>query len=138
MEPPEKYLWNAVRQDLVAAQPGLILVLRPARDVPRNGLRRLNYVEYFGRDPELAALFRRYQLVAEKGEYDIYERVPDAAKRAGPAPSSAPGTLDVLEPQLREVRLQILDPGFLAGMVVFVAIWGLSLLVDRRRASVPY
>jgi len=138
MEPPERYLWDAVRQDLVTAQPGLILVLRPARDVARNGLRRLNYIQYFDRDPELAALFRRYELVAEKGEYDIYARLPDGAKRIGPAPSLAPGTQDVREPQLHEVRLQILDPGFLAGMLVFAAVWGLSLAVDRRRASARY
>ena len=131
MEPPERYLWDAVRQDLVTAQPGLILVLRPARDVARNGLRRINYIRYFDRDPELAALFRRYELVAEKGEYDIYERLPDGAKRIGPAPSLAPGTQDVLEPH--EVRLQILDPGFLAGTLVFGAVWGLTLVADRRR-----
>lgn len=138
MEPPEKYLWDAVREDLVAAQPGLILVLRPARDVARNGLRRLNYIQYFDRDPGLAALFRRYELVAEKGEYDIYERLPDGARRVGPAPSLAPGTQDVREPQLHEVRLQVLDPGFLAGVVVFAAVWGLSLALDRRRASGRY
>lgn len=134
MQPPEKYLWDAVRQDLTEAQPNVILVLRPARDAARNGLRRLHYIEYFERDPELAALFRRYQLVAEKGEYDVYQRVADGAKRIGPAPSDAPGTLDVLRPQLREVRIQILDPGFLGGLLVFAAVWAVSIVVDRRRA----
>ena len=138
MQPPEKYLWDAARQDLTESQPNVILVLRPARDVARNGLRRLHYIQYFGRDPELAALFRRYQLVAEKGEYEIYQRVGDGQKRIGPAPSTVPGALDVLKPQLREVRIQILDPGFLAGMLVFAAVWGLSLAVDRRRPSARY
>jgi hypothetical protein len=138
MQPPEKYLWDAVRQDLTEAQPNVILVLRPARDMGRNGLRRLHYIQYFGRDPELAALFRRYQLVAEKGEYDVYQRVAEGAKRIGPTPSAAPGTLDVLRPQLREVRIQILDPGFLAGMLVFAAVWALSLVADRRRARAHY
>jgi hypothetical protein len=138
MQPPEKYLWDAVRQDLTEAQPNVFLVLRPARDAARNGLRRLQYIQYFGRDPELGALFRRYQLVAEKGEYDVYQRVADGAKRIGPTPSVAPGTLDVLRPQLREVRIQILDPGFLAGMLVFAAVWALSLVVDRRGARARY
>jgi hypothetical protein len=135
MQPPEKYLWDAVRQDLTESQPNVLLVLRPARDVARNGLRRLHYIRYFGRDPELAALFQRYQLVGEKGEYDIYQRVADGAKRIGPTPSAALGTLDVLRPQLREVRIQILDPGFLAGLAVFVVLWSVSVAVDRRRGS---
>jgi hypothetical protein len=138
MNPPEKYLWDSVREDLTESRPNLILVLRPARDVARNGLRRLHYIKYFGRDPELAALFQRYQLVAEKGEYDIYQRIGDRAKRVGPAPSAAPGTLDVLRPQLREVRIQILEPGFLAGLVVFAVVWVLSLAVDSRRRWAPY
>jgi len=135
MHPPERYLWEAVRQDLTESRPHIILVLRPARDVARNGLRRLQYIQYFGRDPELAALFQQYQLVAEKGEYDIYQRVGDRAKRIGPGPSAAPGTLDVLRPQLREVRIQILDPTFLAGVAAFAFAWAVSLVLDRRRRS---
>jgi hypothetical protein len=45
--------------------------------------------------------------------------------------------LDVLEPK-HEVRIQILDPGFSAGILVFAAVWGLSLAVDRRRTRMPY
>jgi hypothetical protein len=138
MNPPEKYLWDSVRQDLTESQPNVILVLRPARDVARNGLRRLHYIQYFQRDPELAALFRHYELVADKGEYEVYERVKDGARRTGPAPSAAPGALDVLRPQLREVRIQILEPGFLAGLGVFAAIWILSLAVDPRRSRASY
>ncbi len=135
MKPPEKYLWDSVREDLTKSQPNVILVLRPARDAARNGLRRLHYIAYFGRDPALASLFQRYQLVAEKGEYDVYQRVADAAKQVGPAPSAAPGTLDVLRPQLREVRIQILDPTFLAGLAVFAFAWAVSLVLDRRPPS---
>ena len=135
MQPPERYLWDSVREDLTEAEPHIILVLRPARDVARNGLRRLQYIQYFGRDPELATLFHRYELVATKGEYDIYQRVSDRAKRMGPEPSAAPGTLDVVRPQLREVRIQILDPPFLAGVAVFAVVWGVSLGLDRRRVS---
>jgi hypothetical protein len=139
MQPPERYLWKAVHEDLLEAQPGLILVLRPARDVPRNGLRRLHYIRYFERDPDLAALFSRYQLLATKGEYDVYARLRDGAARTAPPPSSELGRLDVLHPQLREVRLEIIDHEFLAGLLVFVAIWGISLVAKRREtpACVP-
>jgi len=133
MEAPERYLWDAVREDLTAAQPGVILVLRAARDVPRNGLRRLNYIGYFDRDPALAALFRRYELVAEKGEYEVYERVSDAKKHAGPTPSGAPGTQDVLQPQMGQVRLQLFEPGFLVGVIVFLILLAVSVFDDRRR-----
>jgi hypothetical protein len=135
MRPPERYLWDAVHQDLLQAQPGLILVLRPARDVAPNGLRRLHYIRYFERDPDLAALFSRYQLLATKGEYDVYERLRNHAARIGPPPSSELGQLDVLRPQLREVRLEIIDPAFLAGLLVFAAIWCISLVAKRRETS---
>jgi hypothetical protein len=133
MQPPERYMWDAVREDLIGGQPGLILVLRPARDAARNGLRRLHYIQYFSRDPELAALFRQYQLVAEKGEYQIYQR--GDGRRIGPSPSVQPGTLDVQRTQLHEVRLQVLEPDFLIGLAVFAVVWVLLSFIDRRRSS---
>ena len=135
MEAPERYLWQAVRQDLLLAQPELLIVLRPARDVARNGLRRLHYIQYFGRDPDLATLFQRYQLVAEKGEFLVYERIREGGRRTGPAPSAAPGERDVARPELREVRLGILDPVFLAGASVFLCLLCLLFLGDRRQSS---
>lgn len=135
MQPAERYLWDAVREDLLAAQPDLLLVLRPARDVARNGLRRLHYIQYFERDPELAKLFRRYEWVGEKGEYDIYQPVKSGARRTGPPPSAAPGDLDVRLGGVREIRAQAFDPAFLAGLVVFVAVWVLSVLQDRPGPS---
>jgi hypothetical protein len=135
MQAPERYLWDTVQEDLVEAQPRLLLVLRPARDDARNGLRRLHYIQYFERDPELAKLFRRYELVADKGEYEVYEQVKSGATRTGPAPSAAPGVLDVRLAQPHEVRVQSLDPGFLAGFVLFAGLWVVSLLLDRVEAS---
>jgi hypothetical protein len=129
MGPPERFLWDAVRQDLVNAQPQLILALRPARDVPRNGLRRLHYVQYFARDSALGALFRQYEVIAQKGEYDIYQRVQPGEKRTGAVPSAEPGRLDV---DLREIRLQVLDPSFLAGALVFAVVWVAVVILDRR------
>jgi hypothetical protein len=133
MQPPERYLWDAVREDLVQGQPGLIVVLRPARDIAPNGLRRLHYFRYFSRDPTLAALFKQYELVAEKGEFQVYERV--GAHRVGPPPSVEPGTLDVQRTQLREVRIQVLEPDFLIGLVVFVVVWLLMVALERRGHS---
>ena len=133
MDPPERYLWDAVREDLTEAQPAIILVLRAARDAPGNGLRRLNYIQYFGRDPALAALFQRYQLVAQKGEYEVYERVGDGKKRTGPAPAGTAGTHDVRQAQLGEVRLQLFDAGFLVGVIVFLILWAVSVIDDRNR-----
>jgi len=138
MQPPEEYLWNAVRRDLMDAQPRLILVLRSARDVPENGLRRLQYVAYFGRDPDLADLFQRYELVAKKGEYDVYQRLGPGAARTAPAPSASPGTSDVLQSQPGKVRLAILEPAFLIGVLAFAAVWGLSVSLDRRRTKGSY
>jgi hypothetical protein len=133
MQPPERYLWDAVREDLLEGQPGLIVVLRPARDIARNGLRRLHYIRYFSRDPELAALFQRYALVAEKGEFQVYERV--SGHRVGPPPSVQPGTLDVQRTQLGEVTIQVLEPDFLIGLVVFVVVWLLMVALERRGRS---
>jgi hypothetical protein len=136
MPPFERYFFNAVRDDLLAAQPRLILMLRPARDAPMNGQRRLHYVQYFSRDPELGAFLRRYELVAQKGEYLMYERGESPANSVGPAPSVAPAVLDAQRaPQLREIRLGHLDPESVAGLGVFVICWTLMAAADRRRAA---
>src|SRR4029077_15530714 len=81
MAPVERYFLNAVREDLTTAQPRLLLVLRPARDAAINGQRRLHYVQYFGRDPELAALLAQYRLAGRQGEYLLYERREAGATR---------------------------------------------------------
>ncbi len=132
MAPPERFLWDAVREDLLQARPALLLVLRPARDLPRNGLRRLHYIRYFGRDPDLARLFDRYQLIADQGEYLVYGRIPEGDRRTGPAPSTDPGTLDVQFGSLSGMRLQLADPRFLMGVVLFGLIWGVIAVQDRR------
>ena len=136
MPPFERFFFNAVRDDLIAAQPKLLVMLRPARDAPMNGLRRLHYVQYFGQDPELAAFLARYELVAQKGEYLLYERREDKVGSGGPAPSSAPATLDGPPMrQIREIRLRHLDPEFLVGLGVFVIFWVLAATADRRRTG---
>jgi len=136
MVPFERYFFDAVRDDLLAAQPKLILILRPARDAAMNGQRRLHYVQYFGRDPELKAFLTRYQLVAQKGEYLIYERGESDASRLGLAPSAEPAILDARRgPELREVRLGHLDPESVVGLGVFIVCWTLIAVADRRRGT---
>jgi len=136
MPPPERYFFGAVREDLLAARPNLLLMLRPARDAAANGLRRLHYVQYFGRDPELAALFSRYELVEQKGEHLLYRRRESASDPVGPAPSAAPGTLDAKPaPQLGEIGLGQVDPEWLLGLGIFVISLMAEGAVRRRRRA---
>jgi len=96
MSPSERYLNQSALEDLRAHRPKLLLVYRPARDLARNGYRRLNYVAYFGRDQRFASVFQQYELIAETGDYQLYERLADGAARAGPPPTAEPGTRDIL------------------------------------------
>ena len=132
MTPVERYFLNAVREDLTAAQPRLLLVLRPARDAAINGQRRLHYVQYLGRDPELAALLAQYRLAGRQGEYLLYERREAGAAGIDPPPSAAPGTQDVIRTELKDVRVAYLDRESVVGLVVFVACWVLLAVADRR------
>jgi hypothetical protein len=136
MPPPERYFFGAVREDLLAARPNLLLMLRPARDAAANGLRRLHYIQYFGRDPELAALFSRYEMVEQKGEHLLYRRRESASDPVGPAPSAAPGTLDAKPaPQLGEIGLGQVDPEWLLGLGIFVISLMAEGAVRRRRRA---
>jgi hypothetical protein len=137
MPPFERYFFGAVREDLLAAQPRLLVMLRPARDAPANGLRRLHYVQYFGRDPELAAFLSRYGLLTEKGEYLLYQRLDSEAGLVLPPPSGAPGALDAQPaPKLGEIGLGNLDRESVAGLGVFVIYWALASAADRRRRRI--
>jgi hypothetical protein len=137
MPPFERYFFGAVREDLLAAQPRLLVMLRPARDAPANGLRRLHYVQYFGRDPELAAFLSRYGLLMEKGEYLLYQRLDSEAGLVLSPPSAAPGALDAQPaPKLGEIGLGNLDRESVAGLGVFVIYWALASAADRRRRRI--
>ena len=135
MVPAESYFLAAVREDLTAAQPKLLIVLRPGRDAAVNGQRRLNFVQFLDRDPQLAALLARYRLAARIGEYLLYERGETGPASNGPPPSAAPGTLDVGQTRLEDLRLASLDGEWLFGAAVFVAAWVASAIGDRRRAA---
>jgi len=135
MAPVERYFLSAVRDDLTTDQPSLLVVLRPARDAAINGQRRLNYLQYFGRDPKLAALLAEYRLANRQGEYLLYERQETGAVRIDPPLSAAPGTQDVIKTELKDVRLGHLDRESVVGLAVFVACWLLLTARDRRRST---
>jgi hypothetical protein len=137
MAAPERFLWDAVREDLLSARPAVLLVLSPARDLPRNGLRRLQYIRYFGRDPGLGELFKGYEFVGMQGEYEVYEAVPPGAPRSGPPPAPDPGRQDVRIGSLSGTQLRIEDPQFLAGMALLALTWAFIALRGRKSGSAP-
>jgi hypothetical protein len=130
MQPPERLLYQAVGEDLLGARPRLLLILRPFPDERRYGFRRLNYVEYFGREPKLANLFAEYQLIAAKGQYDIYERVDPGMTRAGPPPSAVVPPLEEAGTRLPRPHA-VVDPELAAGAVIFIAL-AIGAVVRRR------
>jgi hypothetical protein len=79
MGPLERYLNDAVVEDLELGRPRMLVVLRPAPDRREWGLRRLDFLKYFGRDPRFAALFARYRYTGTIGEYWLFDRLPDEA-----------------------------------------------------------
>lgn len=103
MGPVERYMYDAVRADLEVNRPKLLLVLRNARDDQVNGLRRLDYIAYFGRDPRVRRIFNRYQSVGVTGEFAVYERMAEGERPTMPVPEATPGVLDVV--RTREARL---------------------------------
>jgi hypothetical protein len=92
----ERYLNQAVLEDLRDRRPKLLVVLRHARDLPVNGFRRLDYVGYFSRDPRIASILQRYQLAADLGDFLVYERILEGTARSGPAPGVQAGTRDIV------------------------------------------
>jgi hypothetical protein len=96
MGPVERYMYAAVRTDLEVNRPKLLLVLRNARDDAINGLRRLDYLAYFGRDPRVRRVFDRYQSVGVIGEFAIYQRVAEGQWPTAPVPEATLGVLDAV------------------------------------------
>jgi hypothetical protein len=134
MGPSERFLNCAVREDL-RRRPKLLLVFRNARDVVGNGYRRLDYVAYFGRDPEIDGILQEYQLIAQTGDYLIYQWTA-GARRTGPAPAATPGTQDVISIGDGGKPLRVGDPWLVLGVVVFVATFIAVTLSSPTRESV--
>jgi hypothetical protein len=100
-----------------------------------NGQRRLNFVAYFDRDPQLAALLARYHFTARIGEYLFYERGEAGSVASGPLPSAVVGTLDVGRARLADLRFGSLDGEWLFGVALFVAAWVALAIGERRRPA---
>jgi hypothetical protein len=129
MSAAERWLNQAVQEDLLAARPEVLIVLRPARDTVPNGPRRVHYIRYFSRQPELAEFFTHYRLTRQIGEFEVYQR---AAGTVTPAeqPSIAPARYDVKGAS--GLRLAANDPEFAAGAAIFILAFAAAL---RRRNS---
>jgi hypothetical protein len=119
MRPSERYLNRSVLEDL-RQRPKLLIVLRHARDLPVNGYRRLDYVAYFSRDPRITQVFQEYQLIAEMGDYLVYEWAPIGARRAGVPPTVNPGTHDVVLTQEGGAQLRFGDASFPIAVLTFL------------------
>jgi hypothetical protein len=132
MSPSERYLNEAVFEDLRDQRPKVLVILQPARDLPMNGFRRLDYVAYFGRDPRIASLFDRYQLVANLGDYAVYERIPEGEARAQSPPTVRPATHDiVLAGAAGGARAEVRDPWPLVTLLAFVISTFLAFRAER-------
>jgi len=131
MSPSERYLNRAVLEDLVR-RPKLLLVLRPARDLPANGYRRLDYVAYFSRVPQIRTILQEYRLVAETGDYLVYKWMPSGAERSGPAPAVSPGTRDVVVTREAGAPLRLGDPRSLIALLTFMGACVALALSGRR------
>jgi hypothetical protein len=133
MGPVERYLQEAVYDDLLAHHPKLLLVLRNARDDKVNGLRRLDYIAYFGRDARFRRILDGYQSLGIVGEFAAYERVPEGSRRSAPPPAATSGLLDVIqvsEPGLDRLRG---SKELLLSLFVFAA----ALVYFARRGLPP-
>jgi len=136
MSASERYLNQAVFEDLRDRRPKLLLILQHARDLPANGFRRLDYVAYFSRDPRIANILQRYQLAADLGDFVVYERIPDGTARSARAPGVQAGTRDLVpHGQASGARNAIGEPGFLLALLVFVVGAVFAVIAEKGRAT---
>jgi hypothetical protein len=134
MGPAERYLNDAVYEDLARYRPDVLLVLRHARDVRENALRRLDYLGYFGRDERIAALLKEYRFGEDVGQYRLYVRAK-ASDSPGVPPTSAPGKHDVLRSRTTGGSALLSDSEFLLHLLTFVVLACLAYGAERRRAQ---
>jgi hypothetical protein len=136
MSPSERFLNQAVFEDLRDQHPKLLVVLQHARDLPANGFRRLDYVAYFSRDPRIASELERYQLVADLGDFEVFQRLADGATRVSRAPIVQPGTHDIVVGRPgRGPRLSLGDSGGLLALLTFVVSAILATIAEKGRVS---
>jgi hypothetical protein len=138
MSPSERFLNQAVFEDLRDQRPRVLVILQHARDLPINGFRRLDYVAYFRRDPRIAALLDRYQFKADLGDFLVYERIPETQARAESPPTVQPATRDIVQAgTLRGAQGRSRDPAFVLALLAFVISAIIASTHEKARASAP-
>jgi hypothetical protein len=116
----ERFLIDALVEDMARTQPPLALVLRPGPDRPEWGLRRLDFLGYFNRDPRFARLWAGYTYDRQVGEYWIF-------RRARPAEAVVPPPARPVVTRASPARG--LDASFGAPALDDVALWIFSALL---------
>jgi hypothetical protein len=120
MAPLEQQLNDAVVEDMIRTTPSMIIALRPGPDLPEWGLRRLDFIGYFRRDPRFARLFERFTYDGQIGEYWLFRRV-------------SPGEATVLPParprMMRTEPDRALSGSFGWPTVADFGLWALGILL---------
>jgi hypothetical protein len=138
MSPSERYLNQAVFEDLRDQRPKVLVVLQHARDLPVNGFRRLDYVAYFRRAPRIAALLDRYEFRADLGDFLVYERIPEAQAGAESPPTVQPVTRDIVRAgAVRGAHGLNRDPVFVLALLAFVISAIFAAIAEKRSAPAP-
>jgi hypothetical protein len=130
MSPSERFLVDALVEDVARTRPSLALVLRPGPDRPEWGLRRLDFLAYLNGDPRFARLWSEFTYAGQVGEYWVFRR-------------AHPGEATVLPPArpmaTREKPVRGLDASFGlpalndVGLWLFSAVLLVICLVLQRR-----
>jgi hypothetical protein len=76
----ERYMFNAVVEDLARSQPALLAI---DRTPPGYVLYGFDYLDYFGRDARFAAFMKSYSEVAPVERYRIFVRSQNLEKSHG-------------------------------------------------------
>jgi hypothetical protein len=137
MGPLERYLNAAVAADLRRHRPALLLVLAPAPDSPEWGLRRIDLLTYFQRDPRFAEQFGRYRYLRTIGQYWVFERLPEGAPPAPPRAGTSRWDPATLEAARQAQSARRLDPASVAAILLFLLSFGLAWSRDARGESRP-
>ena len=129
----ERYLNQAVSEDLERFRPDLLVVLRAGPDRREMGIRRLDYLSYFSRRPEAAAMLSQYGWLADVDEYRVYRR---GTGGQAPADTGEPAAADAsVSAGWDGFRGVTLDPGMLAGALLLAPLFTLALVRERRAAA---
>jgi hypothetical protein len=125
----ERYLVRAVAEDFVREKPGLLVVLRQGPDRPEWGIRRLDYLGYFGQDSAFSSELKHYRFVEDVGEYRIYRRGA-AGTEPLPAPAPVQETADVPAVTAIHPGLRVAPPG--PGMLLAAGVFLVLVAVAYR------